>query len=90
MRLFVVLVGVAALAAVVAASATQAGPAVAKAKPKFSEAKAFDVSKPLREIADAKPSSIDKGALARGPKAWSSRTQRRTGRSRRAGGAGSP
>jgi hypothetical protein len=67
-RLLVALAGVTALAAVVAASATQAVSTAAKAKPTFSEAKAFDISKPLREIAkNPKPASIDKGALARGP-----------------------
>jgi len=42
---------------VIAASTTQAGPSPRANGPKFTEAKAFDVSKPLRELAkNAKPS----------------------------------
>jgi hypothetical protein len=59
----------AALTAAIAVSATQGGStAITKTEPKFSEAKAFDVSKPLREMAkNANPSSIDRRGLARGP-----------------------
>ncbi len=47
----------AAVVTVIAASTTQAGPSPRATGPKFTEAKAFDVSKPLRELAkDAKPS----------------------------------
>jgi len=47
----------AAVVAAISAGATQAGPSPKANGPKFSEAKAFDVSKPLKELAKtAKPS----------------------------------
>ncbi len=51
------------------AGTTQAGPAAFKAKgPKFTEAVAFDVSKPLKELAlGRKAPAVDKAALSYGP-----------------------
>jgi hypothetical protein len=64
-----VLVALAAAAvAIVAAGTTQAGAGPAAKGPKWSDAKAFDVSKPLKELAEGrKAPPVDKEALARGP-----------------------
>jgi hypothetical protein len=51
----VAILGAVAIATVTAGT-TQAGPTVRAASPKFMNAKAFDVSKPLRELAKATPS----------------------------------
>lgn len=60
---------VAVLVTVIAAGTTQAGPTTLKVKgPKFTEAKAFDVSKPLKELAeDRKAPPVNTAALAHGP-----------------------
>lgn len=86
---------VAVLATTVAVSATQAGSTAAtKAQPKFSDAKAFDVSKPLRELAKGRTApSVDKTALGHGPEgldfqtAGSSGSAYRPASIARAGGA---
>ena len=59
----------AAVVTVIAAGTTQAGPTAAKVKgPKFSDAVAFDVSKPLTELAkDRKAPAVNKAALSQGP-----------------------
>jgi hypothetical protein len=64
-----VLVGIAAVVAALAAAGTpQAGSLVGKLKPKFTEAAAFDTSKPLRELArTAKPSQAKPLPQERGP-----------------------
>jgi hypothetical protein len=60
---------VAAVVTMMAAGTTQAGPTAFKVKgPKFSDAVAFDVSKPLRELAkDRKAPAVNKAALSYGP-----------------------
>jgi hypothetical protein len=59
----------AAVVTVITAGTTQAGPTTAKVKgPKFTEAVAFDVSKPLRELAKGrKAPTVNKAALSFGP-----------------------
>jgi hypothetical protein len=59
---------VAAVVTMMAAGTTQAGPTAPKVNgPKFSEAKAFDVSKPLSELAKGrKAPAVDKAALSYG------------------------
>ena len=54
---------------VAAAGTTQAGPNAFKAKdPKFTEAVAFDVSKPLKELAKGRTApAVNKAALSKGP-----------------------
>jgi hypothetical protein len=60
---------IAAVVTAIAAGSTQAGPTTAKAKgPKFSDAVAFDVSKPLKELAKGrKAPAVNKAALSYGP-----------------------
>jgi len=60
---------IAAVVTAVSAGTTQAGPTSPKVKgPKFTEATAFDVSKPLRELAKGrKAPAVDKAALSHGP-----------------------
>jgi hypothetical protein len=60
---------VAAVVAAIAAGGTQAGPNVLKTEgPKFTDATAFDVSKPLKELAKGRTAPpVNKAALGRGP-----------------------
>jgi hypothetical protein len=56
------------LTAAFAGSGSQAGSAAATGGPKFSEAKAFDVSKPLKELAKGrKAPPVDEAAITFGP-----------------------
>jgi len=63
------LMAIAAVALIATAGTTQAGPTAPKVKgPTFTDAAAFDVSKPLRELAKGrKAPAVDKAALSRGP-----------------------
>jgi len=63
------LMAIAAVVLVTTAGTTQAGPTALKGNgPKFTEAVAFDVSKPLKELAKGRQApSVDKAALSHGP-----------------------
>jgi hypothetical protein len=63
------LTAIAAVVLIATASTTQAGPTTLKVKgPTFTAPAAFDVSKPLRELAKGrKAPSVNKAALSRGP-----------------------
>ena len=63
------LMAIAVVVLVATAGTTQAGPTAFKANgPKFSQAVAFDVSKPLKELAKGrKAPAVNKAALSYGP-----------------------
>jgi hypothetical protein len=91
-RLAVLVGALAALVMALTAGAIQAGPSPKAKGPKFSEAKAFDVSKPLKDLAKTKPSSAkpvtgppgsDRGPVVEGGTSASYRTSAMQARSAR-------